>query len=129
MYGLLADLVVLLHLAFILFVVFGALFALRWRWFPWLHLPAMLWGAATEFFHIVCPLTPLENSLRARAGDSGYSGDFITHYIVPVIYPDNLTAQLQWVLGTALVVFNTLLYLYLVYLWRRRANHADCNQY
>lgn len=118
MYGLLADLVVVLHLLFILFVVFGALFALKWPWFPWVHLPAMLWGAATELLHIVCPLTPLENSLRARAGGSGYSGDFIAHYIVPLIYPGNLTHTLQWVLGGALLAFNMVLYFYL---WRRQS--------
>ncbi len=121
MYGLLADLVVVVHLLFILFVMFGALLAFKWSWMPWLHLPAMSWGAATEFFQLICPLTPLENSLRANAGESGYSGDFIAHYILPVIYPSFLTVNIQVAMGTSLLVFNALVY---YYLWHRRRNHA-----
>ncbi len=116
MYALLADGIVVLHLLFILFVVFGALLTVKWRWVPWIHIPAMLWGAATEFFHIVCPLTPLENSFRARSGAGGYSGDFVDQYLLPVIYPEALTNTIQWLLGAALVLFNVVVY---TYLWRR----------
>ena len=116
MYALLADGIVVLHLLFILFVVFGALLTIKWQWLVWIHVPAMLWGAATEFFHIVCPLTPLENSLRARSGAGGYSGDFVNQYLLPVIYPEALTSTIQWLLGGALVLFNVSVY---TYLWRR----------
>ena len=121
MYGLLADVVVVVHLLFILFVVFGGLLALRWSWFPWLHIPAALWGAATEFFHIICPLTPLEQTLRAKSGGASYSGDFVTHYIVPIIYPSGLTEGIQWVLGAVLVLFNITVYFFI---WRRRRPHG-----
>jgi hypothetical protein len=87
----LADLVVLMHLAFILFVVLGALLALRWRWIPWVQVPAALWGAVIEVGGWVCPLTPLENGLRERAGDAGYTGGFVEHYVLPVVYPGSLT--------------------------------------
>lgn len=116
MYGLLADAIVVLHLLFILFVIFGGLFTIRWQWLAWIHIPAMLWGAATEFFHLVCPLTPLENSLRAKSGAGGYSGDFVSQYLVPVIYPEQLTDSVQWLLGGTLVVFNVAVY---SLLWRR----------
>jgi hypothetical protein len=121
MYGLLADAVVVVHLLFIVFVIFGGLFALKWPWFPWLHIPAALWGAATEFFRIICPLTPLEQALRARSGGASYSGDFVTHYIVPVIYPSGLTEGIQWVLGAVLVLFNISVYFFI---WRRKGSHA-----
>ena len=87
-----------------------------WSWMPWVHLPAMLWGAATEFFHLVCPLTPLENHLRRQGGGETYSGDFIERYLVPIIYPEALTQELQLLLGSALLLFNIVVY---AYLWRR----------
>jgi uncharacterized protein YneF (UPF0154 family) len=104
-----ADLVVLLHFSFILFVVFGGLFIFKWRWLVWLHLPAAAWGAFIEFSGGICPLTPLENKLRAADG-GGYSGDFIDHYILPVIYLDGLTYQMQIVLGIIVVVLNSIIY-------------------
>lgn len=116
MYGALADLVVVLHLAFIIFIMFGALLSLVWKYALWLHIPAAMWGAASELFGVPCPLTPLENSLRARAFQEGYSGDFIEHYILPLVYPGNLTPQIQWTLGVALIVFNVALYRFV---WKR----------
>ena len=116
MYRLLADAVLVLHLLFILFVVCGALLTLRWTWMVWIHVPAMLWGAATEFFQLICPLTPLENSLRAAAGSSAYEGGFIQHYLQPLIYPPELSTDMQWLLGTLLITFNVILY---SYLWLR----------
>ena len=122
MYPLLADLVVISHFAFILFVVFGALAAWRWQWMPYVHLPAMAWGAATEFFAIVCPLTYLENYLRNLGGEAGLETSFIEHYLVPIVYPPVLNPALQLGLGSLLVSWNALLY-YL--LWRRRRKHDN----
>lgn len=106
----LADLVVLLHLAFILFVMLGGLLVLRRRRLMWLHLPVVAWGAAIEFVGWVCPLTPLENRLRAAAGEAGYSGGFVEHYLIPLIYPAGLTRELQWLLGALVLLVNALVY-------------------
>ena len=115
--GLLADLLVALHLAFILFTVFGGLLALRWRWAPWVHLPTAAWGVFIEISGRVCPLTPLENRLRAAAGEATYQGDFIGRYLVAVVYPEGLTPAAQAVLGILLVVVNAGIY---ALVWRRR---------
>lgn len=110
-----ADLIVLLHLAFILFVGLGALLCLRWKWMAWLHLPAAAWGAAIEFRQGICPLTPLEQRLRLAAGDAGYAGGFVDHYLLPIIYPAGLDAYVQYALGTLVVVLNLALY---AWIWR-----------
>jgi hypothetical protein len=109
-YRLLADLVVLIHLSFVIFVVLGGLLALKWRWVAWLHLPAAIWGALIEFGGWICPLTPLENWLRNQGGEEGYAGGFIQHYMVPVLYPDGLTREIQIVLGLAVVILNLIVY-------------------
>ena len=109
-YGLLADLTVLLHAAFILFAVFGGLLAVRWPRIAWLHLPAVLWAAFIEFSGRICPLTPLENHYRELAGESGYTGGFIEHYILPVIYPAGLTRNIQLGLGLGVLVVNIVAY-------------------
>jgi hypothetical protein len=106
----LADAVVLLHLAFIVFVVAGAALLFRWPRLVWLHLPALLWGAYAEFSGALCPLTPLENRLRALAGDAGYRGGFVEHYLIPLIYPGALTREWQTMLGLAVVAINAALY-------------------
>ena len=116
-YRLLADAVVLVHFAFILFVVFGAWLALRWRWIPWLHLPCVAWGVLIELAGGICPLTPLENRLRLAGGEAGYAGGFIERYLTPVIYPDAFTRELQLMLGIALALINIVAYLVI---WRRR---------
>jgi Protein of Unknown function (DUF2784) len=113
----LADATVALHFAFILFVVFGGFLAWRRTLWAWLHLPAVAWVAWLEFTGAICPLTPLENALRARAGDAGYAGGFIEHYLVPVIYPAGLTPGIQIMLGCAVVALNVVVY---GALWRRR---------
>ena len=116
-YQLLADLVVGTHLTFVLFTVLGGLLALRWRWFPWLHLPAATWGGFVEVTGRICPLTPLEHWLRGAAGGSAYEGDFIEHYLVPIIYPPSLTREIQLALAALLVVANGAIY---TTVWRRR---------
>ena len=109
-YRWLADATVALHLAFILFVVFGGFLA--WWKTAWalVHLPAVAWVAFIEFTGTICPLTPLENALRERAGDAGYTGSFIDHYLLPIIYPAGLTPQVQVALGFAVVVLNIIVY-------------------
>jgi hypothetical protein len=121
---LLADLVLILHLAFILFVVFGGLLALVWRWAPVLHVPALVWGVAIELSHGICPLTPLEDSLRRSAGQAGLSGSFVDHYLTPIVYPPGLSDAAQLWLGAGLLIFNALLY---GVVWRRR-RHAEARR-
>jgi hypothetical protein len=106
----LADLVVLIHFAFLLFVVFGGLLALRWRRVMYLHLPAAVWGAFIELAGGICPLTPLENSLRRSAGLAGYEGGFVEHYILPVLYPAGLTRGVQLTLGMLVIGINVAIY-------------------
>lgn len=105
-----ADALALIHLAFILFVAFGGLWVLRWPRLAWLHLPAAVWGAWVEFAGWICPLTPLENHLRRVAGEAGYTGGFVDHYLWPLIYPAGLTREMQWALGIGVVVLNAALY-------------------
>lgn len=119
-YRVLADAVVVLHLLFVVFAVAGGLLALRWRWVPLLHLPALAWAAFVEFTGRICPLTPLENALRAAGGAAGYEGGFVEHYLLPVLYPAALTRELQWTLGMGLVAFNLAVYAALAWRWRRR---------
>lgn len=102
----LADAVVVLHFAFVAFVAAGAFLVLRWRWLALLHVPAFLWGAAIELTGWICPLTPLELRLRQAAGEAGYAGGFIDHYIVPILYPPGLTRTHQFVLGIAVLAVN-----------------------
>ena len=110
MYSLFADGVLLIHLAFVLFVLAGALLVLRWRWLIWLHVPAVLWGAYVEFSGRICPLTPLEVWLRERSGEGGYEGGFIEHYVTAWLYPDGLTQQVQIGLGIFVLVLNVIVY-------------------
>lgn len=117
----LADAVLVVHLAFILFVVLGGLLVLRWPRLAWIHVPVVLWGAAIEFFGWICPLTPLEKWLRVLGGESGYPGGFIAHYLLPLIYPAGLTRNVQFVLGTLVMSVNLAVYLVL---WRRTRRHA-----
>jgi hypothetical protein len=114
-----ADFVVLVHFAFVTFVVLGGLLVLRWPRLAYLHLPAALWGAFIELAGGICPLTPLENSLRARAGLPGYEGGFIEHYILPVLYPSALTREIQIVLGLVVIGINAAIY---VRVFGRRKN-------
>ncbi len=113
----LADLVVVAHGLFILFVVAGGLLVLRWPRVAWLHLPAAAWGVLIEWFGWICPLTPLENTLRKAAGQAGYSGGFVERYLLPLIYPPGLTPAVQLWLGLVVLVVNVAIY---ALWWRRR---------
>ena len=115
-----ADLVLLVHLAFIAFVVAGGLLLLRNPRWATLHLPAAAWGAYAECTATICPLTPLENLLRRQAGEAGYDGGFVEHYLVPLIYPAGLTPAHQRWIGVAVVAANLALYAWAWYRWRRR---------
>ena len=116
LYKLAADAVVLIHLGFVLFVVAGGLLVFRWRWVALLHLPAVVWAVLLEFRGWLCPLTPLELSLRAAGGQAGYSGGFVAHYILPVLYPAELDRALQVALGSFVIAVNVAVYGWL--LWR-----------
>ena len=106
----LADAVVLVHLAFVLFVIAGSFLAWRYRPVLLAHGPALIWGIWIELSGRICPLTPLENRLRERAGESGYTGGFVEHYVVPLIYPPALTHEVQWVLAGLLIAANVVAY-------------------
>lgn len=105
-----ADGIVALHVAFVLFVVLGGVLALRWRRVAWVHVPAAIWGIVVELAGWVCPLTPLENWLRAQGGSHVYRGDFVEHYILPLLYPADLTRGAQILLGSLVLVLNLVVY-------------------
>lgn len=123
-YQLLAGLVVILHLLFVLFVVLGGFLVLRWRWLAWIHLPAALWGIGIEWLGGVCPLTPLEIYFRRLGGEAGYTGGFVEHYILPVLYPDGLTPEIEIGLGVLVLVVNAVAYAVLIR--RRRRRRPPC---
>ncbi len=107
---LLADATVAFHFAFIVFVVMGGLLVLRWPRLAWVHAPAVAWVVYLELTGAICPLTPLENAFRARAGEAGYAGGFIDHYLMPVIYPAGLTPHIQALLGMGVLAVNLAVY-------------------
>jgi hypothetical protein len=113
-YSLAASAVVIVHFAFVLFVLLGAFLVLRWRKLMWFHLAAVIWGALIEFVGFICPLTPLEVALRRMGGQSGYEGDFIERYITSIIYPAGLTREWQIWLGVATLLVNLLIYSYVL---------------
>lgn len=115
-YALLADGIALIHALFVLFVMFGSLLVLRWPRAIWLHLPALVWGLFVEFSGAICPLTPLEFRFRVLGGESGYSEDFLSHWLLTVLYPESLTRGLQIALGSSLLVLNLSLY---TWIWRK----------
>ncbi|BFO04720.1 Protein of Uncharacterised function (DUF2784) [Pseudomonas putida] len=119
LYRLAADALVLVHLAFILLVLFGGLLVVKWRAALFIHLPALAWGLAVEGLHLACPLTGWENRMRAAAGGAGYQGGFVEHYIWPLIYPAGLTPQIQTLLGLFVLLQNLVVYSYVIRRWRR----------
>ena len=121
-YRLAADAVVVIHLLFILFVFLGGLTLFRWPRMIWVHVPAALWGGAVELFAAPCPLTPLENHLRFAGNAGTYSGGFIDHYIMPIVYPPGLTREIQVGLGVLVVAINFTLYFQ--FLKRKRREKA-----
>ena len=123
----LADLVLLLHFAFIVFVTVGVVLVFRWHRLVWIHIPCVVWGAWIEFQGWICPLTPLENRLRGLGGEAGYSGGFIEHYLVPIIYPSGLTRRTQMLLGIMVLIINVAGYGLMT--WRRlRTDEAEDQQ-
>ncbi|MCE5212297.1 MAG: DUF2784 domain-containing protein [Deltaproteobacteria bacterium] len=121
MYNILADITVGVHFLFILFVVCGGLLVVYWPKMAFLHLPAAIWGTLVEIFNCVCPLTPLENHLLSLAGQGTYEGDFIVRYLIPLIYPEKLTVNIQYVLGGVVIVVNIIFYTIAVLKYRKRA--------
>ncbi len=114
---LLAELLVVVHFAFILFVLLGGLLVVRWPRLAWIHLPAAVWGAVVEAMGWICPLTPLENRFRMLAGEEGYGGDFVSRYLLPLIYPADLTLDLQLALAGFVVMINVVIY---IFVFRKR---------
>jgi len=115
LYGILADIVVWIHLGFVLFSVLGALLVVWWRWVLWLHLPAVFWAVWIEMTGKTCPLTPLENWLRNQAGQGGYRGDFVENYLMSVLYPVGLTRNWQIMLALFVIIINSALYGYILF--------------
>ena len=121
-----ADLVVLIHAAFVIFVVLGGLLASRWPKVMWVHAPAAIWGIVVEYAGFICPLTPLEIAFRERAGQAGYHGGFVEHYVESLLYPSNLTREFQLALGTCVLLVNGVVYWRV--LRRRRKTKAKCRR-
>ncbi|HSC55554.1 MAG TPA: DUF2784 domain-containing protein [Nitrospira sp.] len=119
-YSFLADLLVVLHMAFVLFVLFGGLLTVKWPRALWLHLPAVAWGALVEFTGWFCPLSSYEYSLRMQGGESADQGDFVSRWFLPVLYPDFLTPRIQVAFGGLILVMNVTIY---AWIWRRRLNN------
>jgi hypothetical protein len=109
-FRILADATVAVHVAFVLFVILGGLIVARWRGVAWVHIPAAAWAAWVEFAGWVCPLTPLENWLREQGGGTAYTSGFIEHYLLPILYPESLSRELQWVLGGMVLLINAVMY-------------------
>jgi hypothetical protein len=110
MYRWVADAVVLIHVAFVVFVIVGGFLAIRWHRLLWVHVPMAIWGVLIEYAGWICPLTPLENSLRSKAGEAPYTGDFINHYLLRALYPAGLTPRVQLVLGSIALAVNLFAY-------------------
>jgi len=124
LYGLMADLVLVAHLAFVAFVALGGLLVWRWRRLAWVHVPMALWGAAIALVGFTCPLTPLENRLQQLGGRAGYQGGFIEHYVTAALYPAGLTREAQLVLGTAVLALNLAIYWRVLAVSRRERGRA-----
>jgi hypothetical protein len=120
----LADLVVVAHFLFVVFAVFGGLIGLRYRKIIWMHLPALLWAVVVEFTGWICPLTPLEQWIRTQGGVETYSGSFIEHYLVAILYPAGLTRSIQIFLGALLLGFNLLVYALVFRRWKEQRKSA-----
>ena len=120
LYRLLADLVVVAHLVFIVYALFGGLLGLWRKWSLWVPLPTAAWIAVIEFQGWICPLTPLENMLRSAGGASAYEAGFVEHYLIPVLYPPGLPRTIQLMLGGVAIAVNVAVYLFVLHRWKRR---------
>jgi len=120
-----ADLTLALHFIFIVFVLFGGLLCLHRKRWIWLHLPSMLWGVWVEWSGWICPLTPLENHFRQRASGQGYRGGFVEHYLIPLIYPEQLTVSLQWLLGSLILAVNIVIYCFVLQRAKKQQEKVD----
>ena len=112
---LLANILLIIHFGFIVFALFGGLFLFRYRWVAWVHIPAFIWAALISFAGWICPLTPWEVSLRKAAGQEGYSGGFVEHYLTPIIYPAGYTREFAIAAGITVLVINLLIYGFVIY--------------
>jgi hypothetical protein len=119
LYRLLADAVLIAHLAFVIFVLFGGVLVSRYPHLLRIHLPALFWGIVVQWADWVCPLTPLENRLRQLGGEEGYSGGFVEHIVSKVLYPEHLPLELRYFLGLALIGVNTAIYGYVLFCKRQ----------
>lgn len=117
----LSNLIVIIHGLFILFVIFGGLLVLRWPRLIWLHLPAVSWGVVVELKGWICPLTPWENYFRQQAGKEVYTGDFIGEYLLPLIYPHELTREMQYFFGAVVFLINLLVYIWIWRHWKKQS--------
>jgi hypothetical protein len=124
-YGLAAGLILVLHLLFIAFVIFGGVLSLHRTCWTWLHLPAVIWAVWVEWSGWTCPLTPLENHFRKLAFDQGYQEGFIEHYLVPLIYPEQLTISLRWFFAGLILVTNVLVYVWVLRKRRKQQGRVD----
>jgi hypothetical protein len=125
-YRLLADFVVLLHGAFVLFAVLGGVLVLRRRRWAWLHLPSFLWAGFIELSGGICPLTPLENRLRALGGEEACRGSFIDRTVMPLLYPNDLTREYQIILAGFVLILNAAIYVALWYRLQPRGKNGQC---
>jgi hypothetical protein len=127
-YEILADILVVLHFAFIVYVLLGGLLSLRWLRNIWFHLPCAAWGALIEFTGWICPLTPLEIRWRIMAGQQGYEDGFVSHYILPLVYPPGLTRSAQLWLGAGVILLNVAVYTVVILRWRRQRRRRDAHR-
>ena len=123
-YRILADATVGIHLLFVFFAVFGGALALRFPRAGWIHLPAVIWAAGIECLGGICPLTHLENYFLRQAGLAGYPGGFIDQYLMPILYPANLTRPVQIVLGAGVLLINIIIY---IFVWMKRRKSQTVN--
>ena len=124
-FKLLADVVLLFHIIFILFVILGGLLTIKWKKAAGIHLPLLLWGIMIEYFGWICPLTPLENSLRAKGGGTSYESSFVEYYLLPLIYPGQLTRHIQLLLGTLLLLINIFIYFIVWLEWKKKKRRPE----
>lgn len=124
-YRILADMIVIIHMFFILFTVFGGLLVIKYPRVAYIHIPVFIWGAVVEFCNIICPLTPWENYFRELGGAERYASDFIEKYLIPVIYPAGLNVKIQFILGCLVILVNAVVYSIIVYhYYKKRKNET-----